>query len=175
MERKYMASDAIFGFVGVVLGSFTTSALTIYKERLVSRREIAAHDQQYERDRKNASEIFQRDSILALQSAVMDLIGAVYAELDRVLAEFQQTGKWPARQRETPTATGWSAAVLRLESSRARVFNEELRSLAAELRTVAGDSVWAKSLESAMQHDQKLEPLHIRFNDVVARTLPSMY
>jgi len=170
-----VASEAVFGFVGVVLGSLTTSVLTIYKERLVGRRDVAMRDRQYERDRKAAREAFQRESTLALQSAVTDMIEAVYAELDRVLVEFQQGGQWPAREWKTPTAVGWSVAVLRLESSRARVFDDELRSLAAELRNVAGDSIWAESLESARQFSERLEPLQVRFNEVVGRVLPALY
>src|SRR5205807_2803334 len=107
------------GFVGVVLGSLTTSVLTIYRERLATHREITIRDQQYERERKASRDAFQRDSILALQSAIFDMIKAAYAELDRMLSEIQQTGQWPTRQWETPTAAGWSDAVLRLQSSRA--------------------------------------------------------
>jgi hypothetical protein len=47
--------------------------------------------------------------------------------------------------------------VLKLETSRARVFDDEIRSLATELRTLAGDSVWAKSLESAKETSRRLE------------------
>jgi hypothetical protein len=124
-------ATAIFGFVGVVLGALTTSVLTIYRERLTTRREQDARDTQYERERKTARDTFQRDSILALQTAISDLIRAVHQELDRVLAEFRQTRKWPVRQWETPTAAGWSDALLRLELARARVFDDRLRSLAA--------------------------------------------
>jgi hypothetical protein len=69
-----MASQAIFGFIGVILGSLTTSVLTIYRERLATRHEFTIRDQQYERDRKAARDSFQRESILALQSAVFDVI-----------------------------------------------------------------------------------------------------
>ena len=96
-----MASGAVVGFGGVILGSLTTSVLTIYKERLTTRREQAARDEQYDQDRKAARDTFQQDSILALQAAISDLIRAVYQELDRVLAQFNQTGDWPARQWET--------------------------------------------------------------------------
>jgi hypothetical protein len=54
--------EALFGFAGVVLGSLTTSVLTIYKDRLAARREIAIRDQQYERDRDAARNAFQRES-----------------------------------------------------------------------------------------------------------------
>jgi hypothetical protein len=170
-----MASQAIFGFIGVILGSLTTSVLTIYRERLATRRELTIRDQQYERDRKAARDAFQRESILALQSAVFDVIKAVYDELDRVLTELRTTGKWPGRQWETPTAAGWSAAVLKLESSRARVFDEELRSLAGELRTVAGDAVWAESRDTAERFSQPLELLQRQFQEAVTRVLPSLY
>ena len=97
---------AIFGFVGVLHGSLTTSVLAVYRERLTTRREQDARDAQYERDRKTAHDTFQRDSILALQSAISDLIRAVYQEQDRVLAEFRQTGQWPARQWRRPQRPG---------------------------------------------------------------------
>jgi hypothetical protein len=64
---------AIFGFVGVLLGSLTISVLAVYRERLTTRREQDARDAQYERDRKTARDTFQRDSILDLQSAVRQM------------------------------------------------------------------------------------------------------
>ena len=170
-----MASQAIFGFIGVILGSLATSVLTIYRERLTTRRELTIRDQQYERDRKAARDTFQRESILALQSAVFDVIKAAYDELDRMLGGLRDTGKWPARQWETPTAAGWSAAVLKLESSRARVFDDELRSLAEELRTAAGDAVWAENRDTAERLSQPLERLQRQFQQAVTRVLPSLY
>jgi hypothetical protein len=166
---------AVFGFAGVILGSLTTSVLTIYRERLVSQRESTAREQQYQRERKVLRDTFQRESILALQSAVTELIGAAYAELDRLLDEFRQTGEWKARRWETPTAAGWSSALLGLESSRARVFDETIRSLADELRTVAGNSVWATDLETAKEASRNIEPLLGRFNSAVNDALPSLY
>lgn len=167
--------EALFGLLGVLIGSLTTSVLTIYKERLTARQETSVREVQYERERKMARDTFQRDSILALQSAVSDMIKSVYVELDRVLVIAKETGQWPARQWETPTAAGWSAAVLSLESSRARVFDEELRTLATELRTVAGSSIWASSADEAKAYSQRLEPLQIRLHEAVTRVLPSLY
>src|SRR5207244_6127131 len=107
------------------------SVVPVCRDRLTTGGGQEARDAQSERDRKAERDTFQRDSILALQTAVTDLMRAVYQEQDRVLAEFRRTGQWPARQWETPTATGWSDAVLRLELARARVFDDQLRSLAA--------------------------------------------
>jgi hypothetical protein len=75
----------------------------------------------------------------------------------------------------TPTAAGWSTALLSLESSRARVFDEEIRSLADQLRTVAGESVWAPDLEAAKEASRKLEPLLGRLNAAVNAALPALY
>ncbi|MEV0196121.1 hypothetical protein [Nonomuraea sp. NPDC050691] len=157
------------------MGSIITAIVTIYAERQKGKREAAQSDRQYERDLRLARDTFQRDSILTLQTAVADLIKAAYEELDRAIAIAKEMGQWPARHWETPTAVGWSTALLLLKSSRARVFNEEIRSLAMELQEAAGDSIWAKSLDEAEQHSKRLEPLLDRFNDAIARTLPSLY
>lgn len=103
------------------------------------------------------------------------MVKAVYDEMDRMQSEVRETGQWPARQWEAPTATGWSESVLRLELSRARVFDNELRSLAENLRTVAGYSAWAGNIDAAKQVSQRLEPLRSQFQESVARVLPSLH
>ncbi|MCO5999674.1 hypothetical protein [Actinoallomurus rhizosphaericola] len=149
--------------------------MTIYKDRLAARHETAARDRQYERDRDAARNAFQRESILALQAAVSDLLKAAYEELDRAIAESRRSGSWPARQWETPTAIGWSESLLRLEALRARVFDDELRRLAGEIRETAGDAVWARDLDAAKESSRRLEPLQSRFNEAVTEIIPSLY
>ena len=136
-----MAAEALYGFVGVLLGSGSTAMLTVYRERLISRREREALQHQREQDRKNQRDTFQRQSLLALQDAVSDLIKNVYNEQDRILAEMRQTNQWPTRQWETPTATGWENANLRLHASRARVFEEALREVADEIQAMAAKCI----------------------------------
>jgi hypothetical protein len=53
-------ATAIFGFVGVLLGSLTALASAIYKERVTDRREAALRDHLYERERQTARNVFQR-------------------------------------------------------------------------------------------------------------------
>lgn len=170
-----VAVEAYFGFVGVALGSLTTSVLTIYKERFTSRRESAARDAQFERERQMSLNTFQRDSILALQSALTDMINAADNELDRVLAIFKDSGDWPGRAWETPTAVGWSDAHLRFEQARARVFDDQLRSLAAEVRQAAYSAVWAESFDTCKANHARLVPLQNEFQNRVATLLPSLY
>jgi hypothetical protein len=166
---------AVFGFVGVLLGSVTTSVLTIYRERLLTRREQTARAEQDQRDRDTAYAAFQQDSILALQTAISDLIRAVNHELDRVLAEFNRTGSWPARQWETSVTPGWSDAVLQLQQARSRVFNNKLRSLADDLLAKARASVWADSKATAELHDDCLEPLLNDFGKALNESLRTLY
>ncbi|MGW6063156.1 hypothetical protein [Streptomyces sp. NPDC055189] len=168
-------ASAIFGFVGVLIGSLITSILTIYKDRLAARHEIKVRDEQFERDRQAARDAFQRESTLALQTAVFNLFKAVYEELDRMLAELHASGSWPARQWETPTAEGWSEAVLQLQLSAARVHHEGLRELAGEIQRVAGDAIRAPDLAMSRQHCERLEPLHVRFNDTANRIFASLF
>ncbi|MFG2732155.1 hypothetical protein [Streptomyces canus] len=170
-------ASAIFGFVGVLIGSLITSVLTIYKDRLAARHEIKIRDEQYERDRQVARDAFQRESTLALQTAVSNLFKAVYEELDRMLAELHESGSWPTRQWETPTAKGWSEAVLQLQLqlSAARVHDEGLRELAKEIQRVAGDAIWASDLATSRQHCERLEPLHVRLNDTANGIFVSLF
>jgi hypothetical protein len=55
-----MAAEAVYGFVGVLLGSATTAVLTVYRERLVSGREREVRQQLREQDRKDQRDTFQR-------------------------------------------------------------------------------------------------------------------
>jgi len=140
-----MAAEAIYGFVGVLLGSATTVVLTVYRERLVSAREREARQHQREQDRLDQRSLFQRESLLALQEAVSDLIKAVYNEQDRMIAEMRHTSRWPSRQSsrwpsrqwDTPTAIGWENANLRLQLFRARVFQQTLHDLTREIQSKA--------------------------------------
>lgn len=146
-----MAAEALYGFIGVLLGSATTAVLTIYQERLVSSREREARRHQREQDRQNQRNIFQRQSMLALQDAVTDLVKAVYNEQDRMLEEMRQASEWPSRQWETPTAAGWEDANLLLQVSRVRIFDEAIRDIAREIRDVARECIYANSIDETKE------------------------
>ncbi|GDY69148.1 hypothetical protein SAV14893_085410 [Streptomyces avermitilis] len=75
-----------------------------------------------------------------------------------MLIEFHESGSWPTREWETPTAEGWSEALLQLQLLAARVHNEGLRELAQEIQHAAGDAIWAADLNTARQHSERLEP-----------------
>jgi hypothetical protein len=95
-----MSSDAIFGFAGVLVGSLVTAVITLHRDTLAARRELLARRDQLAQERASQRDAFQRESILALQTAVTDLIRAAYIELDRMIAELRKGGVWPARRWE---------------------------------------------------------------------------
>jgi hypothetical protein len=170
-----MASDAIYGFIGVLLGSGTTVMLTVYRERLISRREREALQRQREQARKDQRDDFQRQSLLALQDAVSDVIKAVYNDQDRIVVEMQQTGEWSVRQWETPTATGWEDANLRLQTLRSHVFEQSIRDIARDIQDMAWQCMWASSLDDAKRLSTQLVQLQDRFNLLIADALPQLY
>ena len=169
------SAAAIFGLIGVLLGSASTVLLTVYRERLTTKRDQEARQYQRELDRKDRHDAFQRENLLALQEAVADLIKAVFSEQDRMLNEMRETGKWPAREWATSTATGWVDAEFRLLVYRARVFDETLRNLAGDIRSVAMKSIWASTSHDAMVLDMPLEKWQEDFNELVAKTLLALY
>jgi hypothetical protein len=170
-----MAAEAIYGLVGVVVGSATTSIVAIYQVQVAGKREREARAQERARVDRAQRDAFQRESITALQDAVAAMLKAVFDEQDRQLAAMGPSSPWPARQWETPTAVGWVDAEIRLQVARARVFDDELRALARDARAVAMKSVWAQSLDEAKQLNPRLEQLSERFNERVAHTLRLLY
>jgi hypothetical protein len=141
-----MTLTAVFGFLGVLLGSAITAVVTLCRDQLTIRHEREARQAQREREREDRREAFQRESLLALQTALSELVRAAYREQDRMLAEMQRTGSWPVRRWETPTAEGWSDAYIQVQALRARVFDDELRSLAGEVAEGSG-SIWSETIE----------------------------
>jgi hypothetical protein len=65
--------------------------------------------------------------------------------------------------------------VLRLELAQARVFDDQLRVLAANLRTLVGKSIWAENLAASKRHSQDMEPVYLQFNEAITNILPSLY
>lgn len=170
-----MTASAVYGFIGVLLGSATTAVLTVYRERLLSTREREAREHQSQQDLEDQRNTFQRQSLLALQDAVSDLLKALFNEQDRMLEEMRRTGERPARRWETPTAIGWEDADLRLKVFRARVFDKKLRDLANEIHEAAEESVWASSSDKAKKLSRRIKQGNESFNDLVANTLPELY
>jgi hypothetical protein len=170
-----MTLTAVFGFLGVLLGSGITAFVTVYREQIASLREREAREIQRRRERQDQATVFQRENILALQGVLSELELAVYREQDRMLVEMKRVGSWPARQWETPTAEAWHEAFIRAEALRARLFDDQLRQLATEIGDVSRDSVWSKTIEDAEKSNESLRDLSARFNQRVSKVLPELF
>ena len=167
--------EVVVGFVGVLVGTAATSILTIYRERFTARREREARDAQSARERREKRDGFQRESLLALQQAVADLVRSVYDEQDRMLVVLDESGRWPVRTWETVTAKGWSDAEHRLELLSARVFDAHVTDLAAAIRENGRNSVWAQTTSDAKASNVALQGLVKDFNSRVRMLLPGLY
>jgi hypothetical protein len=170
-----MTLTAVFGFLGVLLGSAITAFVTVYREQITTRREREAREDQRQREREDQRQIFQREIVLKLQGMLSDLELAVYREQDRMLVEMKRTGSWPARQWETPTAEAWHEAFIRAEPLRARLFDDELRRLASEIGDASRNSVWSRTIDEAEQSNETLRDLSARFNQRISNVLPQLF
>jgi hypothetical protein len=170
-----MAAEALYGLTGVLLGSATTAVLTIYRERLVGSREREGRHHQREQDRQDQRNAFQRQSVLALQDVVSDLVKAVYSEQDRMLREMRKSSRWPSRQWETPTVADWENANLLLQAFRARVFDGAIRDIARDIRDTARECIYSGSPDEAKEANSRLRQLYEQFNDMAAAAFAGLY
>jgi len=167
--------EALIAFAGVAVGVISTSLLTVYKERLTLRKERETRAEQRQQSRHDAREAFQRESLLALQQSVTDLIKSVYDEEDRMVITLAETSEWPARRWTTPTAQGWTDAELRLAQLQARIFDDELRRLSKQIRGAGRQAVWATTVAEGQEANEVLAGASDAFNDRVATILPALY
>ena len=141
------AISALAGALGVVAGAVVSSVGIVYRERVVGRREREAQQALREQQVADQRAAFQRDTVLALQDAMGKLWALSADAYNRALATRNETGKWPPpEQADLPELNPVSE---RITALRARVFDDELRSLASELQR----SVWC-AIEAADWREQ---------------------
>jgi hypothetical protein len=132
-------STALFGFLGVLLGSIITSTITLMREQLISKRERQEREEQRVAERNDQRSEFQRNVILALQDAAADVYESVL--------RFQQSdmSDWKNRSRlESPmkeVSEHYDRTVLLMEKLQARVFDSELRDLTVRFGGMAASTI----------------------------------
>jgi HAMP domain-containing protein len=125
--------QAVLSLAGVVIGAAIAGGVALWQVQLVTAREREARRSEREQVRAEIREAFQRDSILALQEAVADLLRMAVGVLDDNVRQERETGQWPSRLHAADYPTGADELFARVERSRARVFDDELRQLALEV------------------------------------------
>lgn len=64
---------------------------------------------------------------------------------------------------------------MRLQVSRARVFDKAIRDVARDIRDMARECIYAGSLDETKETNVQLRQLYGRFNDIIAGALPVLY
>jgi hypothetical protein len=135
---------AVIGFLGVALGAVVTGYVTLRQAQLATQREREAQQAVREQQRKDTRDVFQRESVLALQDAIEDMWAAyLRAQSEKHEVERQQ-GKW-IRRTDTDHPHGFAEASRHVNRLRARIFDNELRDLANKMRVELGLALFAES------------------------------
>lgn len=107
---------------------------------------------------------------MALQRAGLDYVNAYAKILAKAYEVYEETGRWPeSSQLDEGTAyAGHEEAFFRLLSTRAQVFDDELRDLATELRVSIHDTLWeASDAEEVSQERVRVRDAIFRFEERV--------
>jgi hypothetical protein len=67
---------AVWGFIGVVTGGLITGIVTVISERMRADKEAALDSAKRQDDRRIGSDAFQRQTLLALQEALVASTGS---------------------------------------------------------------------------------------------------
>ena len=165
-----MVSNALIGFLGVILGSVTTSVLTALSLDVSGR------------PMRNCALV----SVLMNGAPFNERACCHYRTLFRHSSRLSTTSKIEccrsgsalgrgSRTWLTPTATGWQSVELRVETMAARVFDDDLRSISAAICTASRDAVWASSAEDSEHAGGEMKALNRRFNLRLSSVLPDLY
>jgi hypothetical protein len=166
--------QAVLGFVGVVLGGAIVGGVALRQVQLVTDREREARQVERELARKDARDVFQRQTVLALQDAVADLLRMVVHLHDEAVNAEEKTGHWSAPSRFDELPADFEEHFVCVQGLRARVFDDGLRRLVAELNTAALGALHAGDREHAAdlmvgltETDEQLqERLHVLLNEL---------
>jgi hypothetical protein len=127
--------QAVLALVGVVVGAIIAGSVALRQVQLFTDRERVARQVEREQARKDARDAFQRDTFLALQDAVADLLRMVVDFHSEAVKVEEKTGHWPMPSRFGELPAGFDEHFACVQGLRARVFDDELRRLVAELNT----------------------------------------
>lgn len=141
--------QAVLALVGVVLGGAIAGGVTLRQLRLITDREHEARQAERELARQDARREFQRNTILAIQDAVADLLRMVVYLHDEAVNAEEKTGHWPAPRRFDELPASFDEHFACVQGLRARVFDEELRRLVADLSISTLKAIHAGDRERA--------------------------
>jgi hypothetical protein len=157
----------------VVLGGVLTGAVTLFQVQLISKREREARESIREQEREDRRDAFERETLLALQDAIIETRQAVFRDFDRRMAVLAEKGSWPVRSPGVLLPSDWAEADERVIRLHARVFDDELQMLIEHFRDVSARALTAQeqsAVEGWMtQMSTRLEEINARIGVLLAR------
>jgi hypothetical protein len=157
-------SEAVIGFLGVVIGGLITGFVSLFQVQHVTKREREARRALREQERKDRRDAFQRESLLALQDAVEDVRQFGFHEYERKWAIWKRDDVWEAHAVGDPLPKDWSDADARVAKLWARVFDSELESLIADFQLAAGEAIAAEDQTKAFDEANRVSRLAYEIN-----------
>jgi hypothetical protein len=163
--------QAALAFLGVILGAAIAGGIAVWQARLTIQQEREVRQIERAQARKDAHDAFQRDAILALQGAVEDYWQLVTDWLNQVTGATTTEGSEPPARPPYELMLRRNALYGRLNATRARVFDDELRRLAdrVEQKGLLVTTVKSQDKKAAAWSggDDLLSDLHERVNTLL--------
>jgi hypothetical protein len=170
-------SQAVLSLAAVVLGATIAGGVALWQVQLVTAREREARRTEREQVRKDLRDTFQRDSILALQQAVADLVRMAVGVHDDSVRQLRETSQWPKRLHAPDYPAGFIELFTNVRDFRARVFDDDLRQLALEMTNVVGAALGPKATDFETAHSlfREISEKHIQLQQRVNTLLKELF
>jgi hypothetical protein len=166
--------QAALAFLGVLLGAAIAGGVSLWQVQLITAREREARQTLREQERADRRDAFQRETILALQDALVDLIRAVSREQERMLLEAVRSGEGPIRT-VGRMAPEFHEARWIISKLKARIFDPELRDLANRLQNVAVEIISAQTRQALSKWTDRANELLASVHNRVTALLPDLF
>ena len=165
--------SAIAGAVGVAAGALISSVGVLLRERLVNRRERDAQQELRKQALKDQRDAFQRETILNLQDAIGQLWSLSADAYNQAARKRATSGEWPRTViTDLPDLNKVSQ---RVKALGARVFDEELRELTAQVTRKVWTGIEVSDWSQQPEHmEAAREPLN-QLHEQAHRLLKSLY
>jgi hypothetical protein len=166
--------QTIFSFYGVLVGATIAGGIALWQVQLITAREREARQVERAQELADRARALQRESLLALQDAAIDLYGMIRREHFSRIREWRKTGSWTARElAELPDE--WDLTAAKIGMLRSRIFDEDLRRLVRELFVAAGRIATPRSAEEANERYLDLTQAIGRIRDRSTTLLPELF